>query len=259
MNSHIATRLSGEGPALVWGHGLMSSMTHEDACAVFDWGRLSTCMQLLRYDAKGHGDSEVSENSDDFLWQRLAQDLLEAAADKGIERFTAGGRSMGCGTALFAGLQAPERVKKLVLVNPPTAGKMRASRMEVYNRMAQLIKKRGVDSLVQMVKAFPSTPSWLLEEKPELTELQAASLQKFAGNDLIAILQGTIKSDFPDMDVLTSLDIPTLILAWTDDPIHPLESARRLDDLLPESKLIIASTWTEVKAWTQHVIDFVHG
>ncbi len=49
------------------------------------------------------------------------------AKGKGAQKFVAGGSSMGCATSIYAALLAPERMKALVLVIPPTAWETRAA------------------------------------------------------------------------------------------------------------------------------------
>src|SRR5690348_10748181 len=111
----LNVRIAGEGYTFIWGHGLMASMAMEDAMPVFEWDHLAEGERMIRYDARGHGRSEASENLDDYSWPNLARDMLALADALRIERFLAGGQSMGSATALYAALVAvaPERVKAL--------------------------------------------------------------------------------------------------------------------------------------------------
>ena len=43
--------------------------------------------------------------------------------------------------------------------------------------------------------------------------------------------------------------MPTHILAWADDPTHPLSTANALHELLSGSTLTVASKAEEVAAW----------
>src|SRR5579885_1383374 len=115
------------GIPFIWAHGLMASMAADDLVSWIKWDQLSDILRLVRYDARGHGQSEATANLPDYQWAALAQDMLALADQVGFTQFVAGGQSMGCATAIYAALAAPERIKGLVLMNVPTAWETRAA------------------------------------------------------------------------------------------------------------------------------------
>lgn len=256
---HFNTLISGNGPALIWGHGLMSSMAHEDACGFFDWQVMSSAIRLLRYDARGHGGSAMTADPNHYHWSALARDMIDVAASAGLERFAAGGRSMGSATAIYAGLKHPEKITRLVLVNPPTAWETRGTQEEIFGRMADLVEKRGIGPLIKAVRAFPSMPQWQLKEKPELTELFVRTLEQYDPQSLITVLRGATRCDLPPDDRIEALAMPALILAWVDDAAHPVASARRLAALMPNSELVISQSMAAVSQWSRYIVDFISG
>ncbi|SFM82824.1 hypothetical protein SAMN05421805_1011677 [Saccharopolyspora antimicrobica] len=56
-----------------------------------------------------------------------------------------------------------------------------------------------------------------------------------------------------------ALEHPALILAWDTDPLHPVSTAERLHELLPNSALHVSKTAEDVKSWTNRVIQFFSG
>jgi len=52
--------------------------------------------------------------------------------------------------------------------------------------------------------------------------------------------------------------VPTLLLAWIEDPAHPVSSAERLHDLIPGSRLDLARTHADVRRWPGLVAAHVH-
>ena len=68
-------------------------------------------------------------------------------------------------------------------------------------------------------------------------------------------------SDLPDPARLEGHALPTRILAWVDDPSHPLATAQGLHALLPESRLTVAQTPTDLVSWPQILAEEVarHG
>ena len=117
-DAEIAVGQSGAGVDVVWGHGLTQSRALEDRRPLVDLSSLAA--RVVRYDARGHGDSESTPDLDGYGWDQLARDQLALATALGIERYVAAGASMGAATALHAAVIAPDRIRGLVLVIPPT-------------------------------------------------------------------------------------------------------------------------------------------
>ncbi len=152
--------LAGAGADVVWGHGLTSSMASEDELGLFDWSTIRSTHRVLRYDARGHGDSGSTPDPHDLSWSELALDQLALADQLGIGTFVAGGAPMGCATALHAAVTAPERIRGLLLVIPPTAWESRAAQIDTYRAMADLIEAGDHQTLLAAQRPSPCpTPS----------------------------------------------------------------------------------------------------
>ncbi len=249
--------VQGDKTPFLWGHGLMASMAVEDASGWFRWEDAEDVARLVRYDARGHGMSEGSLLPEDYHWLSLAKDMDAIAGNLGIDSYVAGGQSMGCATALYAALAAPERVSGLVLVNPPTAWETRATQSVIYDQLAGLVEAQGVGVLVGLMKQQPLLPGWLLQAQPDLEESYLSAVQGMDEKVLAQILRGAKLCDLPPRGELKALSVPALILAWVDDPTHPLATAEELDVLLPESQLAIAEGMDGVQDWPQLIGRFV--
>src|SRR5688572_18744832 len=118
-------KTSGAGVSFVWAHGLLGSMAVEDRLDWCQWSCFPANVKLVRYDARGHGQSQASQKPDDYHWRNLGQDMLAVADAVDARYFIAGGFAMGCATALYAALEAPARIQGLVLAIPPTAWEKR--------------------------------------------------------------------------------------------------------------------------------------
>ena len=85
----LAWRRSGAGLPLVWGHGLSSSRADEDTFGLLDW-ELIPDLDLLRYDARGHGQSGFTTEPAAYSWEELAMDQLALESIRASEyRFCA--------------------------------------------------------------------------------------------------------------------------------------------------------------------------
>ena len=80
----LAYEVTGRGPLVAQLHGLTSSRVR-DAQLGLDLGRALTHHRLLRYDARGHGESTGVRHPSGYAWHRLADDLVEDIEDIGFE------------------------------------------------------------------------------------------------------------------------------------------------------------------------------
>jgi pimeloyl-ACP methyl ester carboxylesterase len=52
----LVYQTSGSGSPMIWGHGMTSSMASERNLGFIDWTLWNGNAQLIRYDARGHGE-----------------------------------------------------------------------------------------------------------------------------------------------------------------------------------------------------------
>lgn len=240
------------GVPFVWAHGMTSSMAAEDDMGVFGWSSVEG-VRLVRYDAPGHGRSPIGQSPDDHRWDRLAATMLAVADQAGFDRFVAGGASMGAATTLHAAVQAPERVTAMVLVIPPTAWETRAAQAGMYQFAANVVDEHGIEGLLELERQVPGQGPLA---DPAIREASYKHFGDMAPRALIRIFEGAIASDLPPRETIATLTQPTLILAWTDDPGHPLSTANDLVGLLPEAELHVAQSLDEARAWPSKVAGF---
>jgi pimeloyl-ACP methyl ester carboxylesterase len=246
----IAVTDSGTGPAVLWGHGFASCVAHE-ANVMVNWTGLTDRYRVVQWDARGHGRSAGTHDPADYHWDNLGRDLLALADALGIDSFVAGGVSMGAATALHAVVDAPDRVKGLVLALPPTAYDTRPAQGNEYLAGADLVEQRGVDAYVERLKTQP-----VPEILTPIAEVYH-SAPAIADDLLPAALRGAGTSDLPSPDRLRAIAAPALVLAWTTDPGHPLSTAERLVELLPDAEIDVAQELFDVLSWTGHVEAFL--
>lgn len=239
--AHLDVELSDEGGhPVVQLHGLTSSRAR-DRVLDLDLGRGLSGTRLLRYDARGHGRSTGRNEPADYRWEVLAGDLLAL-----LDRFFPGeavhgvGPSMGAATLLHAAVHDPGRFSGLTLLVPPTAWRTRAAQGENYRRAAALIERRGTGAFVAAGANVPAPPA---------TVGAPATVPDVAEHLLPALFRGAADTDLPPREAIARISAPTTILAWTDDPAHPVSTAEALAGLLPHARLHVASTPDEVRTW----------
>lgn len=239
-------------PITVVAHGMSSSRAGMDGDGVFDWGAAGENGRgLVRYDARGHGRSTGGTDPVDYTWTRLADDLLAVidtvSPDHPVDVI---GMSMGTASALYAALRAPDRIRRLVLAIPPTAWETRAPHVAGYRDGADIVDEAGVEAFLAAAAEQPQPPILdTLQRRPYTADVCE---QCFA-----ALLRGAADSDLPDPAELTRITQPTLLLPWDTDPGHPVSTAERLAQVLPDATLQIARTPDEVRGWGRDAARFL--
>lgn len=261
LSAGFEVRVCGSGQPFLWAHGLLTSMQAEDILDWFGWGNFPPTIKLIRYNAPGHGDSLATLQAQDYRWKNLAQDLLQLADQLGLDEFIAGGASMGASTALYAALQAPWRVRGLVMVSPPTAWQRRSQQAANYRRSAWLAFLLGGKGLAWLAERDlqGSLPAWMGLAQREKVKRTLPLLNRYSRLTLWALLRGAALSDLPSKEQIRALaQKPVLILAWTEDAVHPVETAQELHRLLPNSDLWVADNEQTFSQIPATMIDFIN-
>ena len=253
----LVYEIAGTGPDVVWGHGLTSSMADEAARSLIRWDEVRRTHRVLRYDARGHGRSVSTADADDYSWDSLARDQRALADTLGIGAYIAGGASMGCATALHAAVQAPDRIRGLVLMIPPTGWEGRAGQAELYEQMAGIVETAGVEPLIEAAQQLPPADPFV--GLPDLAEMRADAMRAWDPARLAQVFRGATTAQLPDREAIAALTQPTLILAWTGDPTHPVATADELAELLPQAERSVVSDLRSVLGWSGLVQDFLEN
>ena len=106
---------------------------------------LSRHFRVVRYDQRGHGATDVFHS--DYTLEQLGRDVLVIADKVGVERFSFCGLSMGGLTGQWLGVNAPERLNRMVLANtsshfPPP---------EMWDERMVAVKSNGMASISDAV------------------------------------------------------------------------------------------------------------
>lgn len=256
-NVELAVRQGGGGIPLIWGHSLLSSIRADDKANIWNWDQLEQHARLVRYDARGHGNSDGSYNARDYRWDHLANDMLSVAQSVSTagQRYVLGGASMGCSTALQAALHQPDQVAGLILVLPPTAWRSRPRQARKYRWQASLSGAFGATPY----RALDLLPARLDDDNARRRQSAHIARELATANPLYvqAALQGAAMSDLPSKEKLRQLDVPTIIFSWPDDKTHPVSTANILADRLPNVQSLVIADANDVSDWTTRACEFL--
>jgi 3-oxoadipate enol-lactonase len=247
---------TGDGPLVVFAHGLGGDRWFLERHGMLDWSAISKAgRRLVRFDARSHGTSTGGADPthpDQYTWAELALDLLDLTRDIDVAAgpIDAIGTSMGTGTLLHAAVRAPHRFRRLILSAPPTAWESRTAQAGMYEQAASLIERRGMKAFEAALAQAPVPPVFANQtgNTAQLSVTEAL---------LPSVLRGAAKSNLPPLSVLSTLQVPTLLLAWGGDPVHPVSTAQQLAETLPAARLHVADTPEQLRAWGQMAAAFL--
>ena len=101
-------------------------LLHNDALSLDVWRRLIPHLaarhRVIAYDRRGHGQSEIPAREAPYSVEVLVEDLRGLLDGLGISEADLFGCSGGAVTALAFALASPERVRRLILAEPPILG-----------------------------------------------------------------------------------------------------------------------------------------
>lgn len=214
------------GPMVYWagGAGKQIVLLHGIGNQAGSWAKLAADVAVMAEvvvpDLPGHGDS-------DPLGGALSlQDLVDGV-DALVQKESDGrpvtlmGNALGGWVALRYAVQHPERVERLILLNPFTA----------YGQLehVQLIpedREQAADLVRAMSPGNAPTPAGFVLDDLIETIQQGATPR---------VLSGLRPTDTLSEAELTGIDVPVLILWGGEDKILPVEHGERLASLLPQA------------------------
>jgi len=200
--SGLVYDLIGEGPFVVLIHGTNLDRRMWDGEVVW----LQDHARVLRYDLRGQGASADPEAS-----YSNHGDLLELLDELGGDAVTLVGLSAGAQVALDVALQAPRRVRRLVLVSPSLSGYVPEQMPPFFADLSSALRARDYERAneVLLVSSIMSVPS---ESEDRVREMVTANTRLWTLP--FALIEQVAP---PAIERLDTIQMPTLILVGEHD------------------------------------------
>lgn len=225
---------AGSGQPLIWLHGMLNSVESDSIYSLVDFEQLARKVQLIRYNACN------KSVTGDYSWSGMVAELNTIIDSLNSGKVVLGGVSMGSGTALYTAIRNPEKVKALILVTPPPAWEVRVAVQALYEKIALRARPDHLpEFLKRIIQRNQDPPEFYEQLFPGTREKLLDLRMSFDPGYYYPIYHGGAISDFPEREELTQVKIPTLIIADPNDPGHPIEVAREMHQLIPDSKLVL--------------------
>ena len=209
-NARMFYRLQGNAgrPVLILSH----SISTDHAMWELQVGNLLPHFQILRYDTRGHGASEVTAG--EYSIETLGKDILALADTLKISQFAFCGLSLGGAIGQWVAAHAPERVTHLVLAN---TSPQFVPRTNWETRIAAVLKG-GMSAVVDVAMRRFFSPETLAKQNPHVASIRSV----FLGTDPVGYL-GCCAAlrDMNHLDLLGQIKTPTLVISGDRDVATP--------------------------------------
>jgi pimeloyl-ACP methyl ester carboxylesterase len=207
---------SGQGIPFIFQHGLGGDLSQP--VGIFT---PSPGIELLSFDFRAHGETRPLGNPAKLSFASFADDL-KAFMDQ-----------MGAGVSLNFCLRFPERVLGLVLSRSAWLDGAMTQNARMFLNIAQAIEQHGAQKGLELFK-LSDTYREILQESPDVVASLVKQFQSPRAEESYLRLERMPK-DAPNYDrqEWKSIQVPTLVLANRQDPIHPFEYGEILAQHIP--------------------------
>lgn len=209
---------SGQGIPFVFQHGLGGDLSQPVGIFTPPPG-----IELLSFDFRAHGQTYPVGSVGKISFSAFADDLNAFMDQMHLERAVIGGISMGAGVSLNFALRFPGRVLGLVLSRPAWLDGPMARNAEIFSEISCLIGQHGAQKGLEL---FTQTDTYhaVLRESPDVAVSLVKQFESSRAEDSFVRL-ALMPRDAPSYDrrKWNAVQVPTLVLANRQDPIHPFE------------------------------------
>ncbi|WP_369250654.1 3-oxoadipate enol-lactonase [Streptomyces sp. R41] len=207
-------------PPLLLGPSLGTSYALWDKVAP----ELSVTHRVVRWDLPGHGGSAADLIGPGASVADLAGLVLALADSLGIDRFAYAGVSLGGAVGLHLAAHHPERLESLAVI----CSSAHFNGSKPWEERAETVRREGLAALAATANARWFTPGFTV---PELVEdHRTAEPEAYAACcDALAA--------FDIRERLSSITVPTLLIAGREDPATPPAHLREIADAVPGASL----------------------
>lgn len=235
----LAYETHGDGPrVVVLLHGVLldANLNRAIAQSLASRGNRVILLELL-----GHGRSDRPQHASQHRMDRYAAQVIALLDHLGVEQAVIGGTSLGANVSLHAAVEAPDRVRGMIIEMPVLEWAAPAAAM-VFVPLLLGVRFGGPAAalLTRGARRLPRTGIG-----PVDTFMNAASMEP---REIAAVLHGLLVGPTaPPYEHRRSITAPTLIIGHDHDAIHPFNDAENLAEQLPHAEFVRARSVLELR------------
>ncbi len=214
---------------------------------------LTEHFRVLRYDTRGHGQSEVTPGP--YSIAKLGGDVISLLDHLKVERAHFCGLSMGGMTGIWLGVHAAQRIDRLALCNTSAA----IGVPEMWNSRIAQVRQSGMDSVIDAVLDRWFTADFLAHAQAQVERVRAmltsTSVEGYAAN-CAAVRDMDQRAD------LHKITAPTLVIGGKFDKSTPPEHGELIAKSILGARYVELhaahlSNWEAAQAFTQQLLNFL--
>jgi len=239
-------------PVVMLSHSLASSMVMWNP----QLESLEAHFKVLRYDMRGHGDSDAPDGA--YTLELLAEDAVALLDALGIDSVHFVGLSIGGMIGQGLGLQHADRIKSLTLCD--TSAIMPDEAQPILRERIAVARENGMADQVDGTLERWFTPSYLQENSPEVQlirkQIEATPLAGYLGcSEALGGLNY--------LERLSEIMLATLIMVGEEDPGTPVAASEAIHERIAGSQLVILpsarhlSNIEQAEMFNQSLMDFL--
>ena len=191
---------------------------------------LAGTYRVIRYDARGHGSSAVPAG--EYSIAQLGRDALAILDAEGARQAHICGISMGGLTAMWLGVNAPDRVSSLVLAN--TAA--RIGSVQSWTERIALVNERGMRAVADMAMARWFSPGFRQRHEDVATRFRSM-VEACPEAGYLGCCAALREEDL--RDAVSRIACPVLLVAGSTDEATPPEGLRFVKERVAGAKILM--------------------
>jgi 3-oxoadipate enol-lactonase len=212
-------------PTLVFSNSLGANLSMWDPQV----SALSSKFRILLYDTRGHGQSSVAPGP--YNIELLANDLLHLLDALYLDRVHFCGLSMGGQTGMWLGINAAGRLQKLVLCNTGAT----IGTADSWKTRIDAVLARGTQDVSAAILSRWFT-AYFAAQHPEVIAKAKAAIE--STNPLGYTANCAAVRDYDSRAQLSSISVPTLVIAGIHDLATPAADGRFIADHIPGARFL---------------------
>lgn len=223
----------GEGPTLLFAHGLFAS--HQIFTAQVQ--ALSQSCRCIVLDMPGHGLSGYDPTG--WTLDDLSRDLALMIDELALGKVTIVGQSQGAMVALRLAARYPKLLAGLVLIGTSARAEF-PERLETWRRQREILlngSDTAREALFTTLQAYVNSAEWLQNHPREAAE-ERAMMHAHNREGLALALDAAVFDRGDITHLLPTITAPTLVIVGEEDRATPVELSKEIAALLPDAQLL---------------------
>ncbi len=211
-------------------------LSHSLACSLVMWqpqmAVLESAFQVLRFDTRGHGDSDAPHGA--YSFEQLAMDAIGLMDALKIDRVHFVGLSMGGMIGQGLALDYADRLKSLALCD--TAAIMPDETDPIWQQRIEAAGEKGLQGQVDETLERWFRPEYL-QQNPPVVEMIRRQILATPVAGYIGCCEAIRRLKY--LDRLSKITLPTLIVVGEEDPGTPVAASEAMHERISDSRLVV--------------------